>query len=119
VTNNNVLRAGYGISYNDAAYGNIVQQLAFQPPFAVTQTNIASASLPLTLQNGFPVLPASTITNNFGVNRDYAIGYVQTWTLDIQHQISTALVLGLGYTEQRVHTSMSFRLRIEPRQACG
>jgi len=54
VTNNNVLRAGYGISYNDAAYGNIVQQLAFQPPFAVTQTNIASASLPLTLQNGFP-----------------------------------------------------------------
>jgi len=98
VTNNNVLRAGYGISYNNAAYGNIVQQLAFQPPFAVTQTNIASASLPLTLQNGFPVLPASTITNNFGVNRDYAIGYVQTWTLDIQHQISTALVLSLGYT---------------------
>ena len=96
-TNNSVVRAGYGISYNNAAYGSIVQQLAFQPPFAVTQTNIASASLPLTLQNGFPVLPASTITNSFGVDRDYRIGYVQTWNLDIQHQISTSLVLSLGY----------------------
>jgi outer membrane receptor protein involved in Fe transport len=97
VTNNNVVRAGYGISYNNAAYNNIVQQLAFQLPFAVTQTNIASASLPLTLQNGFPVLPASTITNSFGVDRDYRIGYVQTWNLDIQHQVSTTLVLSLGY----------------------
>jgi trimeric autotransporter adhesin len=98
VTNNNIVRAGYGISYNNAAYNNIVQQLAFQPPFAVTQTNIASVALPLTLQNGFPVLPASTITNSFGVDRDYRIGYVQTWNLDVQHQISPALVLTLDYT---------------------
>ena len=34
-----VVRAGYGINYNTSAYSTIVQQLAFQPPFTVVQTN--------------------------------------------------------------------------------
>ena len=32
---NTVVRAGYGINYNTAAYQNIVQNLAFQPPFSI------------------------------------------------------------------------------------
>jgi outer membrane receptor protein involved in Fe transport len=93
-----VLRAGYGINYNTGAYQNIAQQLAFQPPFSVTQTNIESAATWLTLQNGFPPAPPGSVTNNYGVNPNYRLGYVQIWNLDVQQQITPTVTLNLDYT---------------------
>jgi hypothetical protein len=34
-----VVRAGYGVNYNLAQYNAIIQNFAFQPPFANTATN--------------------------------------------------------------------------------
>jgi hypothetical protein len=93
---NTVVRAGYGINYNTAAYQNIVQNMAFQPPFSNTQTNVASQSNILTLQNGFPA--TTSITNNFGIEPDYRLGYVQIWNLDIQQEITRTLSVNLDYT---------------------
>ena len=39
---NVVVRAGYGINYNASAYQSIAQQLAAQPPFATTDTVLAT-----------------------------------------------------------------------------
>ncbi len=47
---NTVVRGGYGINYNTGAYQGIAQQLALQPPFATTATNIQTAPGELTLQ---------------------------------------------------------------------
>jgi hypothetical protein len=91
-----VVRAGYGINYNLAQYGAIIQNFAFQPPFAVTSTNISSLSNPLTLQTGFPAVNAS-VTNNFAVDPNYRLGYVQIWNLDIQRQLPAGLVMNLDY----------------------
>ena len=66
-----VVRAGYGINYNLSQYRSIVSNLAFQPPFSVTQTNVASTSQVLTLANGFPAPTDSTITNNYGIDPNY------------------------------------------------
>ena len=94
-----IVRAGYGTNYNTGAYSNIVQQMAFQPPFSFTQTNVQSlATTPLTLQNGFPPNPPGSVTNNYGVNKDYKLGYVQIWNLDIQQEITPTLVMNLDYT---------------------
>jgi hypothetical protein len=93
---NTVVRAGYGINYNTAAYQNIVQNMAFQPPFSNTQTNVASSTNVLTLQNGFP--GTSGITNNYGINLNYGLGYVQIWNLDIQQEITPTLFLNVDYT---------------------
>jgi len=98
VYKNTVVRAGYGINYNTTAYPNIAQDLAFQPPFSFTQTNVESATTHLTLQNGFPTPPANTITNNYAVNVNYPLGYVQIWNFDIQQTITPTLVLNLDYT---------------------
>jgi hypothetical protein len=96
--NPTVVRAGYGINYNTGAYDTIAQQLAFQPPFSITQTNVESAGTPLTLQNGFPAAPPNAITNNYGVDPNYRLGYVQIWNLDIQQEINPTLVVNIGYT---------------------
>jgi trimeric autotransporter adhesin len=93
-----VVRAGYGINYNLSQYRSIVSNLAFQPPFSVTQTNIASTSQVLTLANGFPAPSESTITNNYGIDPNYRPGYVQIWNLNIQRDIGWNTVLNIGYT---------------------
>jgi hypothetical protein len=95
---NTVVRGGYGINYNTGAYEGIAQQLAFQPPFATTATNVQTAAGELTLQNGFPVAPTGTITNNYAVNPNYRLVYVQIRNLDIQQQIRPTLLLNLDYT---------------------
>ncbi len=91
-----VVRGGYGINYNTGQYGSIVQNLAFQPPFAFTETNVSSASQILTLENGFPA-PTAAVTNNFAVDKNYKLGYVQIWNLNIQREITPSLLLNLGY----------------------
>src|SRR5580700_6720563 len=91
-----VVRGGYGINYNTGAYQGIAQQLALQPPFATTATNVQTVPGELTLQNGFPT--ATGITNNYAVNPNYRLGYVQIRNLDIQQQIRPTLLLNLDYT---------------------
>jgi trimeric autotransporter adhesin len=93
-----VVRGGYGINYNTGAYQGMVQQLAFQPPFSTTQSNIQSAVGDLTLQSGFPAVSTGGITNNYAVNPDYRLGYVQIRNLDIQQQIRPTLLLNIDYT---------------------
>ncbi len=96
-----VVRTGYGINYNLAQYGTMIQNFAFQPPFASTATNatnvngLISASQ-LTLTNGFPS-SGSTVTNNFAVNPNYRLGYVQIWNLDIQRELPGGIVMNAGY----------------------
>jgi hypothetical protein len=93
-----VVRGGYGINYNTGAYQGMVQQLAFQPPFSTTQTNIQAVAGDLTLQNGFPASSSSDITNNYAVNPNYRLGYVQIRNLDIQQQIRPTVLLNIDYT---------------------
>ena len=97
-----VVRAGYGINYNLAQYTTMIQNFAFQPPFANTATNSTDvtsliAGSTLTLVNGFPTVSASTVTNNFAVNPNYRLGYVQIWNADIQRDLGNGVVLNVGY----------------------
>jgi len=96
--NKTVVRAGYGINYNLGQYSSIVQSLAAQPPFAVTQTNAAPATGPstFTLANGFPA--SAAIRNNYGIDPNYRTAYVQLWNLNIQREITSTLLLNVGYT---------------------
>jgi hypothetical protein len=97
-----VVRAGYGINYNLAQYGAIIQNFAFQPPFASAATNSTDITgflggNPLTLINSFPATSSSTVTNNFAVNPDYRLGYVQIWNLDIQREFPGGVIMNAGY----------------------
>jgi hypothetical protein len=97
-----VVRAGYGINYNLVQYGTMIQNFAFQPPFANTATNSTDVTgliggSPLTLTTGFPTASGSTVTNNFAVNPNYRLGYVQIWNVDIQRELPHGAVMSVGY----------------------
>jgi hypothetical protein len=93
-----VVRLGYGINYNLAQYGTVIQNFAFQPPFANTQTNsvVGPATGELTLVDGFPTT-TGVVTNNYAIDPNYRLGYVQIWNLDIQRQLAHGFLLNVGY----------------------
>ena len=98
-----VVRAGYGINYTVGQYGNFIQNLAYQPPFANVQNNQAEYS-----SGVFTGLCGATgsladcfsgvqLPSNYAVNPHYRLPYVQVWNLDIQRTLPLAIVLNVGY----------------------
>ncbi len=93
-----LVRASYAVYYNGSIYNQIASRLASQPPFAQTTTLNTSIDNVLTLQNGLATSPSGKlITNTFAVDPNYLIGYAQTWTGSVQHELPRAIVLELGY----------------------
>jgi trimeric autotransporter adhesin len=112
-TKQTVIRAGYGINYNTGQYSAFAQSLAFQQPFAVTQTNTLSSgqnpttcvlpsqpkpgTTPMTLSNGYNC-STQTTQSNYAVNPYYRLGLVQVYNIDIQRSLPQGVVLNIGYT---------------------
>lgn len=101
-----VIRGGYGINFNTGQYASIAQQLSFQPPFAVTQTNIAGQQgcgtlYSFTLESGANSsfnCSTAPVQNNYSANKNYRLGHVQTWNVDVQKTFPLGIVANLGYT---------------------
>jgi hypothetical protein len=92
-----VLRGGYGISFNSGSYSTIARELATQPPFSVSDTVIGTALTPVLLANAFAT-PVTGVSNTYGVDKNYALGRVQTWNADVSKDLSQAWNIGGGYT---------------------
>ncbi len=111
-TKQTVVRAGYGINYNTGQYAAFAQNLAFQQPFSVTQTNTLTTATspttcylpsqappgtnPMTLTNGFGCSTQAT-QSNYGVNPNYRLGRVQVFSLNIQRSLPRGVVVNIGY----------------------
>jgi hypothetical protein len=95
-----VVRGGYGINYNTGQYAAVIQNLAYQQPFANTLTNIVPAQSAPDLSIATALTKSTTpsgITNNFAFNKNYLLGYVQVWNLDIQDTLPLNVVLNIDY----------------------
>jgi hypothetical protein len=93
-----VVRGGFGTSFNNGSYAAIARQLIAQPPFATTSTSIGSLVDPLTLSDAFATIDDSTTTNNFGVDKNYQLGVIKTWNVDVNHNFGRGWQVGGGYT---------------------
>jgi hypothetical protein len=96
-----VLRGGYGVSFNSGSYSRIAQQMVAQPPFAVTNTATGSLNRPLDLSDPLATASPLQTTNNYGADRNYALGVVQTWNLDLSKQVLQVWNVGLSYVHTR------------------
>jgi hypothetical protein len=96
-----VLRGSYGINYNTGQYATIARYLANQPPFAITQSNIAGQqgcgiAEAFTLAGAFNCSTAP-VQNNYAADINYRLGHVQIWDIDIQRTLPWQVVLNIGY----------------------
>ena len=78
-----IIRTGYGVTYNSGSYASIARQLTGQPPFATTRTNVGTADDPLRIEDPFALASPTITTNNYGIDRDYVLGLIQTWNVDL------------------------------------
>jgi hypothetical protein len=101
MTPRTVVRGGYGVSFNNGSYVSIARQLSAQPPFAVTSTSIGSIGDPLRLSDPFAQVDESTTTNNFGADKNYQLGVIHIWNLDINRNAGRGWQFGAGYTGTR------------------
>ncbi|MBV8572349.1 MAG: TonB-dependent receptor, partial [Acidobacteriaceae bacterium] len=92
-----IVRAGYGIYYNEQAYINLAEQMAQQPPFAVSNAVNTSSSNVLTLSKGFLTTSPEEITNTFAVDRYYRTPYAGTWNASIQHDFGAGFFVEATY----------------------
>jgi len=110
-----VVRAGYGMNYTVSQYATFAQSMAYQPPFANEQTNIATGSCPdpavacYTLANGFP---APDAIGNYAVDPHYRLPYVQVWNVDVQKTLPWGVVLNVGYNGSK---GSDLDIKIAPR----
>jgi trimeric autotransporter adhesin len=95
-----VVRAGYGLFYNESIYTQLLSELANQPPWSNSQLRISSPGDLLTLQDGFPstVAAQNTVQNTYAVNPNYKVGYAQIWNLSVETNIAPNTALVLTYT---------------------
>jgi hypothetical protein len=91
-----VVRAGYGINFNNGQFLTFAKTMVRQPPDTNLQTNSVSPTTPLSLENGFPV-PESAQAPNYSLQPHYTLPYVQAWNIDVQKTLPAGILLNVGY----------------------
>jgi Carboxypeptidase regulatory-like domain len=101
ISHSMVVRAGYGIFYDESIYQNLVQNLVNQAPFATTSTLVAGPAQVLTLQNGFPTISSTTVRNTFAVDPNLLTPYAQSWNAMVEQNLSQSYILSVAYIGTR------------------
>jgi hypothetical protein len=103
-----VLRAGYGIFY-DQTFGDVYFQKAANPPFVQLKEGSFASALASGLQPGSGAIIGSALTEGtlpgypamspFQLN--FRNAFIQQWTADVQRQLGGTWLLDLGYVGTR------------------
>jgi hypothetical protein len=100
-TNRSVVRFGYGLTYNSGTYSTIARQLYQQPPFFLTGTSIGSLNSPLSFLDPFATITPGTVTNNYGIDKNYVAGLIHQWSLDYSRDVTRMWAMGATYVGTR------------------
>ena len=92
-----VIRSGYGVFYDGSIYSRMVTNMVDQPPFAKASTLTANAEQLLTLQDGFPVQSANTISNTYAADTNFRRPYAQSWNFVMEDELFRNVILSVGY----------------------
>jgi Carboxypeptidase regulatory-like domain len=111
-TSKTVVRAGFGIYTNQAAY-SVLQNLAENLPFFLVKTVSNSATVPAyTMQNILAANSTGTIGAN-SVNHNFAIEYNEVWNATVQRALSPSTTVEAEYIGSRtVHADSSTAVNV-------
>jgi trimeric autotransporter adhesin len=91
-----IVRAGYGVYSDTSVYQTIALQMAQQAPLSKSLSVQNSPVCPLTLASPFNPCP-STTADNFAIDPNFRVGYIQNWQLSLQRDLPGSLQLLATY----------------------
>lgn len=92
-----VVRAGYGIYYDQSALAP-GEALYFNAPYFDFNLYFPLPGLPLTLSNPFPsFFPFALPDSALAIQRDFRTSYMQHWNFNLQQQLGDSRVLEVAY----------------------
>ena len=68
-----------------------------QPPFAQALSVSNSAANPLSITGGFLLASNQSLSSTYAIDPNYRVGYAQTWTLSVQHDLPLGMFATAGY----------------------
>jgi hypothetical protein len=94
---NTVLRAGYGVYYDQSSLAPS-EGLYFNPPFFDFNLFFSLPGLPLTLNDPFPTFfPFQLPRSAFAFQRDLRTPYLQQWNVSLQQALGRSRVVEVAY----------------------
>jgi hypothetical protein len=108
-----VIRAGFGIYPNQAAY-SIVTNLAQNLPFFVTKTvsSIPTITPNFTTETALTAGATGTVGGN-NLDHDYRIEYNEVWNFNLERELTSSTMLSLAYIGSRtVHADSATVLNV-------
>lgn len=110
-----IVRAGYGIYYNQGALATS-EGLFFNPPFFNLGVYFAAPGLPpLTLSDPFPAdFPVFIPQSATAYQRDLETPWMQHWNVNVQHQLGHSRAVQAAYVGSRGHDLISARDANQP-----
>jgi hypothetical protein len=110
-----VVRAGYGIYYDQSALSP-GEALYFNSPYFDNNIFFSLPGLPLTLSNPFPsFFPFPLPDSALAVQRDLRTAYMQHWNFNVQHELGRSSVLEVGYVGSKGTKLLTARDINQPR----
>jgi hypothetical protein len=110
-----VVRAGYGIYYDQSALSP-GEALYFNSPYFDNNIFFSLPGLPLTLSDPFPsFFPFPLPDSALAVQRDLRTAYMQHWNLNLQHELGRNSVLEVGYVGSKGTKLLTARDINQPR----
>ncbi len=96
-TGKSALRGGYGIYYNQAPATGEENDI-FGNPLYVRQATFNSTTSPMVMSNpGAGTSVSNTVLAISGQERNWHTPYTQSWSLDLQQQLTPSTMVTLGY----------------------
>ena len=112
---NTVLRAGYGVYYDQSALAP-GEALYFNAPYFDFNLFFSLPNLPLTLNNPFPRnFPVPLPDTALAFQRDLRTPYMQHWNVNVQQQLGRNRILEVGYVGSKGTKLLTARDINQPR----
>ena len=109
MSDNTVVRSGYGIYYNRSALAP-GEGLYFNPPFFDFNLWYPLPGAPLTLANPFPTqFPIATPPSALAFDRNLKTPWLQQWSVGIQHQFGNRRSVEVNYVGSKGHNLLTAR----------
>ena len=91
------IRAGYGIYYDQVSL-SAAELLSLNPPYLQTATQtFTSMDQPIPVGAPLPIVASATPSSIRAVQGNFLTPYLQSWSLDAQHQFGSKTVVTVGY----------------------